>query len=540
MTKDVSENVASQERNLFARILRGYWPGLLIAGLFFAVQYPVLAEWWEVWTVHDSYFSHGPLIPFIFGYMVWSNKHRMARTPIQPTWMGLAVLVPVAVVMVLGRWLQSASLNAMAFIGMLFAIMLLTFGSRMTKLLAIPIFFTLTMIPISTTLLDNATNRLQMQSAAVACQFLQWTGFEATLRGTAILSDSLPQPLIVGIPCSGLRTLISLLTFTFFFIYVVRAAWWKKGILVALSFPLALFVNSLRITLIGYVGALVGTAESMKAFHDYSGYIGLFICFAILFGIAKLMGAGELGMPAAKDVPDGPSKAASGIRIGAHTLATVALLALLCVVNLYASPIYPATKGKIPTGALPVAFGEWTSQNVAISDEVKGILKNGDLLSRRYYDMDGHMVDVFVSAARNPNAFHDPHSCLPSGGRPVVGDKIITLRFDKPRPMDVKATLLVSRSDYGDSIIIYWYMDAEDALPVTGDVWGRNRQNTLQDLRYLLSHPGSKQELRQVIENRQFVWYRFSIDAYNDAETDRRVLEKFISEFVANSRGFEK
>ncbi len=541
MTKDVSENVASQERNLFARILRGYWPGLLIAGLFFAVQYPVLAEWWEVWTVHDSYFSHGPLIPFIFGYMVWSNRHRLATLPIRPSWGGMALLLPVAVLFVAARWLQSASFSTIAFIGMVFAIMLLLFGGRITRVLAIPIFFTLTMIPISTTLLDNATNKLQLQSAAVACRFLQWSGFDATLNGTAIQSSSLPQDLVVGIPCSGLRTLISLLTFTFFFIYVVRAAWWKKTILVALSFPLALFVNSLRITLIGYVGAWMGTAESMKAFHDYSGYIGLVICFLILFGIAKLMGAGELGLPPAKREPEQHSaKPMAPMSRSVPAFATMAVLVLLCFANLYASPIYPSTKGHIPDGTLPERFGEWTSRIVPVSEQVRGILSMGDLQNRQYMDMDGHVVDVFVDAARDPNAFHDPHSCLPSGGSPIVKDRTIKLRLTKPRPREIQATLLVSRSAFGQSIVIYWYAAGDDSLPLTSDVWHYNRQYTRRDLAYLLLHPGSRNQLKEQIERRQFIWYRFSTDVYNDMETDRKTLERFISEFVAHSRGFGK
>ena len=538
--KESSECSSAKGLVSFLSILSRYWPASIIAALFFIVQYPVLAGWWKIWSVHDSYFSHGPLIPCIFGYMVWANRKHLAQTPIRPTWMGFVVLLLTAVVFVLARWLESAFGYAVAFIGMLFGTMLLTFGVGITRLLTVPILFTLTMIPLSPTLLDAATSKLQLQSAALASHFLQWSGYEATLEGATILSSELPQPLIVGIPCSGLRTLISLLTFTFFFIYMVRATWWRKAILVGLSFPLAVFINSLRITLIGYVGFWIGTKESMQSFHDYSGYIGLAICFAILFGIAKLIGARDFGLPTPKTKPTSESVSARSIvGGGAHGFAAIALLALLSLANVYASPIYPSTKGRLVRENIPRSFGKWSGQDKPISKEVKEELKKGDLLSRSYVDQDeGHEVDVFIAAARDPEAFHDPHSCLPGGGHSVIDDRVVTLQFEKPRRLTVKATLLLSRSDDGDSVTIYLYMRGSESMPRTSDVWNRNRQDTLGDIRRLILSPGSRDDLKREIETRQFIEYKFATEAWTDPQTDTRFLKEFITEFVAHTKDF--
>jgi exosortase/archaeosortase family protein len=53
--------------------------------------------------------------------------------------------------------------------------------------------------------------------------------------------------------------------------------------------PLALFINGLRIALIGVVGNAWGP-EAGAQFHDYSGYITLILCFFILFKGARLLG----------------------------------------------------------------------------------------------------------------------------------------------------------------------------------------------------------------------------------------------------------
>ena len=53
--------------------------------------------------------------------------------------------------------------------------------------------------------------------------------------------------------------------------------------------PLCLFINSLRVTLIGLVGEFRGDLAA-HTFHDWSGYITLLICFFLLFKYARWLG----------------------------------------------------------------------------------------------------------------------------------------------------------------------------------------------------------------------------------------------------------
>lgn len=523
------------------RIVAEYWPLILAGALLLIIQWPVLRGWWKIWNAPYSYFSHGPLVPFIAGYMVWANRKRIAHADMKPSWTGFAILAVSAVLFVFGNWTLAASLRAVVFVMMIFGVMLALLGTRITRILSIPVFFLLTMIPIAPTLLDSATGKLQLQSAAIAAKFLQWTGYSADLQGSTIYSSGLPEPLIVGIPCSGLRTLISLITFTVFFVYMVRAEWWKKAVLLALSFPLSIFINSLRITMIGYAGFWTGSAEAMHKFHDYSGYIGLAICFAILFGLAKLLRAGAFGLPdPGEELAE--RKPIRRVPVGgaAGGLAVLVMLGLAGLSNMYASPIYPQTIGHIERQNVPVSFGAWSGQDVPIDKMTRDWLRNGDLLSRMYTDNSEYarQVHVFMTAGRNPDCFHDPHGCLQGGGSPISDDQIIELKFDRPRPITVRATLLEAASDYDTTWVIYWYMMGSDSMPRTGDVWNRNRANLLRDFRWLVMHPTSSQVLRKQIESRQFIWYRFTTTVVGDKQEDLVALKRFIAEFIAKSKDF--
>jgi exosortase len=517
------------------------WPLLLLGALFIVIQWPLLKLWWTIWDEPESYFSHGPLVPFIAGYMVWANKSRLARMDVRSSKIGYVLLVAAGLFFVLGTWTQAATLRALVFILMIFSAMLVLVGPRITRLLAVPICFLFSMIPTAPSLLDSATGKLQLISAAIAAKFITWTGYAATLSGATIYADGLPEPLVVGIPCSGLRTLISLITFTVFFVYLVRAQWWKKAILLAMSFPLSIFINSLRITMIGYAGFWTGSASAMHKFHDYSGYIGLVICFAMLFGLAKLLRAGTFGIPDLPEDPYAPTpKRPALIGGGVPGLAVLVVFCAAGLTNIYGSPIYPHTKGKLVRENIPMNFAGWEGQDLPIEKLVSDWLKQGDLLSRMYVDNSeyGRHIQVFMTASRDPAGFHDPHTCLPGGGSPISEDKIITLDFDKPKPLTVTATLLRSTNNYGESMVLYWYMAGSRSVPRTADVWRMNRANLINDSKRLILNPWEKSKIREEVDSRQFVWYRFSTQVVEDPDTDLGHLKQFARDFVANVKGF--
>ncbi|MGB9619215.1 MAG: exosortase-associated EpsI family protein, partial [Armatimonadota bacterium] len=364
---------------------------------------------------------------------------------------------------------------------------------------------------------------------------------DVTQYGNTIVSSGLPgQTLLVGSPCSGLRLLISLITFSWFFTYVIRAAWWKKAILVCMSFPLSIFINSLRVTMIGYVGFWTASEEAMHRFHDYSGYIGLVICFAILFGTAKLLRAGDLCTGTSASEEESRVKFwPRPIGGGAYFVVVLVVFVLAALFSSLVPPLYDLPKGRIDRKNIPTSFGVWVGQDVPIDPGVKEVLSQGDLLSRVYRDTasTGRRVDVFIDASFDVSAFHDPHLCLPGGGSPVTSDKVITLRFTKPRPISVKATVLQAGGDYGTFLVIYWYMLGPKSFPGTPDMVQANRDAKMSDLLRIVSRPWQIEQVRREVRSRQFVWYRFSTDVY-DEKGDEVFLKDFIRQFVANMPNF--
>ena len=67
---------------------------LIIAVPFVALYYHTIGKLIADWA-HDANYSHGFLIPFITGYMIWQKQHELEDLPIKPTHWGLMLIVSV-------------------------------------------------------------------------------------------------------------------------------------------------------------------------------------------------------------------------------------------------------------------------------------------------------------------------------------------------------------------------------------------------------------------------------------------------------------
>lgn len=521
--------------------VRQYWQLLLVGVLFVVVQMPAFSEWWKIWMEKESYYSHGPIVPLIAGFMLWSRRNVLASIKLETCWFGallLLITLPIHAVAIL---IGMRVLYMFSFFGILFGLVLLLGGWRIFKVMLVPLSFLITMIPIADTLIDSLTAKAQLISAAVAEQYFTLAGYEVHRYGNTIFSDSLPQPLLVGSPCSGLRLLISLITFCWFFIYIVDGKWWKKTFLMALTLPLAVFINSLRIALIGFVGFWWYSPDYMHSFHDYSGYIGLILCFAILFGIAKLIKMGDFVLGSRDNAEPDPSAVARVVSFSKPALALVIIsLVFVGYVGNFIQPLYNLPKGDLHRANIPRAFGKWTSQELPIDDNTKTILSKGDLISLRYTNSESNKsVEVFLDAAMDVSAFHNPHLCLTGSGSPISNERQVKISFEQPK-LDVKATVFNISRDYTSGMILHWYMFKDNSYPLTQDLMMVRGANMISDVKSILFHPFSLPELRKEVSQRQFTWYRLATDSCGDPKADYQFLESFAKELAANKKDFGK
>lgn len=242
----------------------------------------------QLWTKEEGYYSHGAIVPLISAYIVFKNWDRLSKIQVKPFWFAL---IPLGLCLLGGFSAGVADVRevrSVMFVGSIFFAIWTVAGAKWAWATLPAVLFLFFMLPVWDNVIDRFTQPLQVLSTDISYAILKVIGFNPLRHGqTFIYLDQFT--LNVGAPCSGLKLIISVTAFTLFFILIGRLKWYANLVFLGLIFVICPVMNGLRIAMIGIVGNIWGS-KAGTAFHDYSGYIMLLICFFLLFKIARLLG----------------------------------------------------------------------------------------------------------------------------------------------------------------------------------------------------------------------------------------------------------
>ncbi len=278
--------------------------------LLFGIYFPILRIMVEHWAAVEDY-QHGFLIAPLALYFAYERRFDLQDARIEGSWLGLAPLAIGVVSLAIGRLGTELMTMRSAFIFTLIGLVLLVLGREVFKILAFPLFFLFLMVPLPQSLVNTIAFPLQLIAAKVAVLSLQQIGIPALVEGNII--HLAHTQLFVHEACSGLRSLMALITLGVVFAYFFkRGVLWLQILLVASTIPIAIAVNSFRVALTGYLAHHFGEEAAGGVIHDFQGVITFGMAFFLLLGEGRLIeiwlrksGLGD-GSPVAADPgPDG-------------------------------------------------------------------------------------------------------------------------------------------------------------------------------------------------------------------------------------------
>lgn len=289
-----SADSGAQENRSIGEVLKevvaspAFAPGLALLAAIAVLLWPLWPRIYKLWMSEDGYYSHGFLVPFISGFIVYKWWPWLSKIPVRPFYWGF---IPLAAVLYVMRIANLSLIEGLLSVGLM-AVLLLTAwivaGGRWMLALAAPILYLSFALPMLSAIINNVTNPLQVVSTVVSKEILTLFGYTSIFDGPTVIQMN-SYRLDVAVPCSGLKLVLALTAFTVFFVLIGRMKMLSNFIMLVMVLPLAIFINGLRIALIGMVGENYGEMAA-KEFHDYSGYITLIVCFFILFKIARTLG----------------------------------------------------------------------------------------------------------------------------------------------------------------------------------------------------------------------------------------------------------
>lgn len=264
-----------------------YLYGLIMVGLFVLVYYRTLIWMYGRFMGADSYYSHGFIIPFASAFLIWQMRGILGKLQISYSNYGLALIIAALVIHLLSTIFYVFSSSGFSILLLIFGISLFIFGKEVTKAVLFPLLFLIFMFPLPEAFIGLLANPLKMNAARIATFFVDQAGISVYREGFYI--NTINGELLVGNPCSGLRSLISFLGIGAFFAYILDISMAKRSILFLLSIPIALATNILRVVALVLVTHYYGVEKASpdSFFHDFSGIMVFVIGFSVLFLIGR-------------------------------------------------------------------------------------------------------------------------------------------------------------------------------------------------------------------------------------------------------------
>ena len=282
-----------------------YWRAFAIAFAILFTYAAVLVKLSRDWWTDENY-SHGLLVPFIIGYILWLQRDKFAAEPARPSVLlgGLAVAFSL---FALWTGVAGAELytQRMSLVLLLAGTVVYFFGLGFLRLLLVPFGLLILAIPIPAIIFNKIAFPLQLFASRCAVWSMSMLGIPVLRQGNVIelkpLNSFDTKKLEVVEACSGIRSLMTLMTLAVVFAYFTyprsdnssgprgKFGWlrsfgfWRSAIIVVSAVPIAILTNASRVSGTGILSHYYGTGVADGFFHTFSGWAIYIVAFLLLF-----------------------------------------------------------------------------------------------------------------------------------------------------------------------------------------------------------------------------------------------------------------
>ncbi len=255
---------------------------LLAAGLL--LYGPILAGLVRQWAGDDRY-SHGFLVVPLAAWFAWEQRARFRAAEPRPAIFGLAAVIASLLVLATGVLGADLFLARVSMLGVIAGCVLYLYGWARLRVVAFSIGFLLLMIPLPAVVFNQLTLPLQLIASRLGETVIGWGGVPVLREGNILV---LPQATLeVAQACSGIRSLVSLLTLAIAYGYFTERRLALRTVLALAALPLAILSNGLRVAWTGFATGYIGARATEPLFHETSGWLAFLGAFAVLIAVHR-------------------------------------------------------------------------------------------------------------------------------------------------------------------------------------------------------------------------------------------------------------
>jgi exosortase D (VPLPA-CTERM-specific) len=340
-------------------------------------------------------------------------------------------------------------------------------------------------IPIPAIVFNQITFPLQLLASRFGEFSIAACGIPVLREGNVITLAT--TTLEVAEACSGIRSLVSLLTLALLWGYFTGSPRWLRWVLALSSVPIAIFANGIRVAGTGIAAHAVGPEAAEGFFHTFSGWLVFLVAGGLLLLVHQVAvwlvpsargdsDAGEESSaygPASK--PESrQSTAALSVR---RSLAAAGVL-LAAALSLGAVTRTEAAGLRQPLRNVPSSLEGWEGIDGPVLDpDILAVLRVDEYLNRAYRRAGGPWISLYVgyyASQKQGQTMHSPLNCMPGAGWEPAGKTRVQIPValnaaEGKRPTEVNRVIVQKGLDR--QLVMYWYQ-AHGRI-VASEYWGK-------------------------------------------------------------------
>jgi exosortase D (VPLPA-CTERM-specific) len=441
-----------------------------IAFLYATVIAKLGRDWWM-----DENYSHGLLVPFVIGLIMWQEWRVFASVDRRPArLLGYVAMIVAFLLLLAGTLGAELFTTRISLVLMLAGVVGYVFGTKILRLLAVPFALLIFAIPIPQIIFNRIAFPLQIWASQMAVWGIRLFEVPTVRNGNVI--EILPRgatqtiSLEVVEACSGIRSLMTLVTLALILAYFTRKS--DRGgfgnmspgdltraiVLMLSAIPIAVVTNAARVTATGWFTYTNGRQAVEGLWHDASGWLVYVVALAMLIAVNVILKTFQ--RPPDPNRVDLQFTVQNTVFENFRAWPLVAALLIGGVLVNWSVTRGEAAVERRPLSDMSTTLGEWQQKGneIRFGEGVESVLRTTDYTMREYSAPDGRLANIYVgyySSQRTGATYHSPQNCLPGAGWEMKDPQYIVIRTSDGRAFEANR-YIVENGIYRE-VMIYWY-----------------------------------------------------------------------------------
>lgn len=462
---------------------KNLWKPTLVALAFVFLYATVLTKLVEHWWVDENY-SHGLLVPFIIGYIIWFKFDKLKKAPKTPQfWIGGGLIIFALVTLLGGTLGAEFFVQRASLVLMIAGIVVYFFGLTILRMLSVPFVLLLLAIPIPQIIFNKIAFPLQIYASQLAVWGIRVFGVPTVRKGNVI--EILPEGAVQIIAlevveaCSGIRSLMTLMTLALILVYFTRrnesklpgdwfdfvknSDFWRGAILMFSAIPIAILTNAGRVTGTGVLTYYYGKKATESFAHDLAGWlvyiVALVLLIALNFLLRKFLKWKNDGEDFKSQISNFSKETSQFvIRNSQFVIVLISLIAGGLFINWFENRGEVQVERK-PLSEISSQLGDWERRgsDIKFSEATESVLRTSDYVMREYIK-DGRIGNIYIGyygSQKSGATYHSPLNCLPGAGWEMREPELVEVPLANGETFTANR-YIIENGQYKE-IMIYWY-----------------------------------------------------------------------------------